>query len=401
LTTTSKQNFWERFEADAKSYVQPDELLIVNRLGGIVQLTGSLRTHALLEDYINRLMARVRRHATITVRAIRVDINNSNALGVDLTAALQEIAGEAHIGGSFTPVTIGGTAPYSTTSGTGTVTGAGSSNYGTIGNIAIGSPTVQTVVTAGKVSALVTALSKQGAVTVTDTTTAATLNNQMALIQVTQDLPFFARSNSTNYNPGGSTTTGVPPVETSNYTEQTVSFGSVLEVTPQISDDLVSTIVVAPSVTEFLGTVTSPDLSSTAPNTGTRRYRSTYVLRNHESAVIGAFMEGTKGKQTSGVPGISSIPIIGYMFKTTAGLSSRSEFIIVMTVDAEDGSVPQPRTLAMPLADQARRDLGGAISPELKDELDPQPPQPKPVRGKKAAAVPPASKVELVGSPTS
>jgi MSHA biogenesis protein MshL len=409
MTTNSKQDFWDRFEKDAAKYIQPDELLIVNRMGGNVQLTASLKTHALLQDYIDRLMARVRRHAFITIHTIRVDLTNQGAVGVDIAAAQQQINGigdsVTRIGGTFAPVALAGGTPYSPVSGTGTVTGAGS-GFGSIGNVALSSPTVQTVIGVGKVSALVTALKKQGNVVVGDTTMAATLNNQMALIQVTQDMPFFSRANSTNFNPGGTTITGVPPVESSNFTEQTVSFGSVLEVTPQISDDLVCTVVVAPTITEFLGTITSGDNLSTAPNTGTRRFRSTYVLRNHQSAIISTFMESTKGKTRAGVPGLSSIPFLGAAFRTDTTLDNRSEFIIIMTVDAEDGSVPPPKTIEMPLADQARNYLGRDISPDMTRELtDEQKPSLQEATAHTQPAPPPAPpappathQVELIGA---
>jgi len=399
LTATSKADFWERLEAGAKRYVSPEEILDVNRFAGAATLTGSLGTHALVENYITLTMRRVRRHASITLQSYRIEFNKEHAQGIDLNALKFELGKDlAHVGGTYQSPNING---QFTASGTGTVTGAGSGDFGSIAGTSLGGPTGQLIIGAGKLSMLVTALSKRGHVEITDTSFASALNNQMALIQVTRDLPFPTRSNTTLYNPGGITTPGIPPVATTNYSWQTVSFGNVLEVTPQISDTLVTTVVVAPSVTEFLGSVNAPDGSGSRPSTGTRRYRSTYVLPNHASTIIGAFMEVTKGKTSDGVPIVERIPIVGGLFRTDRDVDAHAEFLLVMTVDAEDGDVAPPTVVEMPIADQARR-LG--VSPDMQSELQKaQARQGVPVAAADAANAKPSTTsakpgVQLIGS---
>jgi MSHA biogenesis protein MshL len=62
--SVSQQNdadFWGRLESDLKGMVGDGEALVVNRFAGLVQLRGSLRTHAVLESYLRRVLQRVGR----------------------------------------------------------------------------------------------------------------------------------------------------------------------------------------------------------------------------------------------------------------------------------------------------------------------------------------------------
>ena len=90
------------------------------------------------------------------------------------------------------------------------------------------------------------------------------LNNQTAFVQVSEDQPFFSRTSTTTINAGGVTQAGTQPIVNTNYSESTVSFGNVLEITVQISDDLTTKLSLSPAMTELKGTVTSPDGQETA-----------------------------------------------------------------------------------------------------------------------------------------
>ena len=57
--SVSQQNdadFWGRLESDLKGMVGEGESLVVNRFAGLVQLRGSLRTHAVMERYLRRVL---------------------------------------------------------------------------------------------------------------------------------------------------------------------------------------------------------------------------------------------------------------------------------------------------------------------------------------------------------
>lgn len=352
LTSSNDADFWTRFEGDVKQLLNDGEGLVINRFAGIVQLRATLRTHAQMEIYIRRVMQRVRRSAKITVRVVRVDLKDVKQQGVDWSIAQFSLGNLAHVGGSFTNVVTGADA----VSGTGTNTGS----ITEIGGIALPGESFRTVIGSGKVDLLIKALSDQGNVTVEDRSTASALNNQMALIQVSEDRPLFKRTAAfTTQNVGtGTVTPGSQTLE--NFQQEDVSFGNILEVIPQIDDNLVTTLSVAPSLTDFRGTVTSPDGKSTAFNRGVKRYRSTIVMRNGETAIIGGFIQITDGTASRGVPGLSKIPVLGQAFRTDAKALTKSELVLMITVEAADPVLAKPERVETPTPNQTQQSVGAA-----------------------------------------
>jgi len=164
----------------------------------------------------------------------------------------------------------------------------------------------------------------------------AALNNQTAFVQVSEDQPFFSRTSTTTINAGGTPQAGTQPIVNTNYSESTVSFGNVLEITVQIADDLTTKLSLSPAMTELKGTVTSPDGQETAPVTDTKRARTTVTLRNHETAVIGGFITETLANGRRGIPGFSSLPVLGGAFSTSARARTRTELVFLVTVNAEE-----------------------------------------------------------------
>lgn len=129
---------------------------------------------------------------------------------------------------------------------------------------------------------------------------------------------------------------GTQPIVNTNYSESTVSFGNVLEITVQIADDLTTKLSLSPAMTELKGTVTSPDGQETAPVTDTKRARTTVTLRNHETAVVGGFITETVARDKRGVPGLSRLPVLGGAFATAVKARIRTELVFLVTVNAEE-----------------------------------------------------------------
>jgi type II secretory pathway component GspD/PulD (secretin) len=409
LSTNSTVEFWERFENDAKSFVDKEESLVVNRFAGLVQLRASLRTHAQMEAYIQSIMKRVKRSATVTVQIVRVDLNQSSKLGVDWRAAQFAVGGDGRnqldIGGTFTNAITG--VP---TSNTGSNTGS----LSTVGSVALPGNTFQTVLSAGKVSALISALKEQGDVTVSNRAFVYALNNQMGLAQVSLDEPTFTRETeidfTTTNTTGGS---GTVPTSRTNFTKEVVSIGNVFEITPQIDDNLITTVSIAPSLTDLRGEKLSPDGQSSALRVGVRRFRSTVILRNGETALLGGFIEEQNGTSTRSIPGLGSIPGIGRAFRTEGKINTRSEFVILVSVEAKDAELVPPTQVEVPAADQSggvalsllersRSQLGEA-SPQLRKAVTlPAPPESggneaqAPV-SENTSTAPSSGRVELLG----
>ena len=318
--SVSQQNdsdFWGRLESDLKSMVGEGESLVINRFAGLVQLRGSARTHAVLEGYLRRVIQRVGRQARISVKVLEVELNDQSKAGIDWTVASATLGRLAN-----TAISVGGAS---------TATGSVSQ----IGSISLNPATFSGTISAGAVQAAVSALAEQGTVRVESKPEIAALNNQTAFVQVSEDQPFFSRTSTTTINAGGTAQAGTQPIVSTNYSESTVSFGNVLEITVQIADDLTTKLSLSPAMTELKGTVTSPDGQETAPITDTKRARTTLTLRNHETAVVGGFITETEANDRRGIPVLSKVPVLGGAFSTGARAKTRTELVFLVTVNAE------------------------------------------------------------------
>jgi MSHA biogenesis protein MshL len=325
--SVSQQNdadFWGRLESDLKGMVGEGEALVVNRFAGLVQLRGSLRTHAVMEGYLRRVLQRVGRQARISVKIVEVDLNDQSKAGIDWSVAGASLGRIANTGISITSAS--------------TATGPA----GQIGPITLSPNTFSGTIGVGGVQAALSALSEQGTVRVESKPEVAALNNQTAFVQVSEDQPFFSRTSTTTINAGGTTQAGTQPIVNTNYSESTVSFGNFLEITVQIADDLTTKLSLSPAITELKGTVTSPDGQETAPITDTKRARTTVTLRNHETAVIGGFITETAARDRRGIPVLSNVPVLGSAFATSANAKTRTELVFLVTVNAEEPSAMAP-----------------------------------------------------------
>ena len=338
VTQQNDADFWGRLEADLKGMAGEGETLLVNRFAGVVQLRGSLRTHAVVEAYLRRVLQRVGRQARISVKVVEVDLNDQSKAGIDWNVA------QASIG------RIAGTAVG--LSGVATAT----ASTAQVGSITLNPATFSGTIGAGAVQATITALSEQGTVRVESKPEIAALNNQTAFVQVSEDQPFFSRTSTTTINAGGTTQAGTQPIVNTNYSESTVSFGNVLEITVQIADDLTTKLSLSPAMTELKGTVTSPDGQETAPITDTKRARTTVTVRNHETAVVGGFITETSADDKRGVPLLSSVPVLGSAFSTTTKAKTRTELVFLVTVNAEEPPALVP-------FDPDRSGFGGSAAP--------------------------------------
>ena len=325
--SVSQQNdadFWGRLESDLRGMVGEGEALVVNRFAGLVQVRGSLHTHAIIESYLRRVLQRVGRQARISVKIVEVDLNDQSKAGIDWSVAGASLG---RIANTTVNITNASTA-------TGSIA--------QIGSATLNPNTFSGTIGVGGVQAAISALSEQGTVRVESKPEVAALNNQTAFVQVSEDQPFFSRTSATTINAGGTAQAGTQPIVSTNYTESTVSFGNFLEITVQIADDLTTKLSLSPAMTELKGTVTSPDGQETAPITDTKRARTTVTLHNHETAVLGGFITETAAKDRRGIPIMSSIPVIGNAFTTSAKTKTRSELVFLVTVNAEEPSPIEP-----------------------------------------------------------
>lgn len=113
--------------------------------------------------------------------------------------------------------------------------------------------------------------------------------------------------------------------ETETFKE--ISANITLKIIPWVSGSGEITVEIHPQFSTPVGSL-SPDVP---PTIQTRELNSTVRLRDGETIVLGGLVQNSIQRSTSGVPILSSLPIIGNLFKSHNYNKSQNELIIYVT----------------------------------------------------------------------
>ena len=166
------------------------------------------------------------------------------------------------------------------------------------------------------------------------------INNQSALLKVVDNEVYF--TTDVEAVPGSVNQNAVVAIDTD---VNTVPVGLVMSVTPFIDQNEVVTLNVRPTISRIIGFVSDPnpaladaDVISEVPVIQVREIESVLKIENGDTAVIGGLMQDQIDKSTSGVPILSSIPLLGALFRYQDDEYIKSELVIfirpVVTRDA-------------------------------------------------------------------
>ncbi len=146
-----------------------------------------------------------------------------------------------------------------------------------------------------------------------------TLDNKKALVRIGQSIP-------------------VPEVSRGisgdliSYKEKDVNM--TLEVIPHIGNNGDITLDVHTILEEIIGYTGTPDAPQ--PITSKREVRSTVIVKDGETLVIGGLIKETKTENISKVWLLGDIPILGYLFKHTDMKVEKSDLLIFITTKIFD-----------------------------------------------------------------
>ncbi len=148
-----------------------------------------------------------------------------------------------------------------------------------------------------------------------------TLDNEEASVEVVDNIPF--NTGSTASNDG-------------TYTTQSMDYKDVgvkLKITPRISDDGSLRLEVEQEVSRVTQGVINLDdgTSLVAPTTRKRLIKSTILLHDEQTAVIGGLLDDRTDSIQSGVPVLSEIPVLGWLFKSTQETKTETTLFVFIT----------------------------------------------------------------------
>ncbi len=170
---------------------------------------------------------------------------------------------------------------------------------------------------AGKVKALLQALASESKLNVLASPHILAADNREARIQIGDQVP-IATSQATAVGTSNSILTTIQYKDT----------GTILRVKPQINESGLVALEVAQEVSDF-----SPQkvLGTDQFVISKRETTTNLVAQDGQTIVIGGLIRNSANKTKSGIPLLSKIPILGYLFGSTNSTKARTELIVLLT----------------------------------------------------------------------
>lgn len=159
------------------------------------------------------------------------------------------------------------------------------------------------------------ALATRGDVKVLSLPVIIAQNNKEAILNVGSQRPFVQVSQSVASDPTGR-------VQTVQY----INVGTTLTITPTINPD--GYVNLAVKQTDNAAT---NEIQFSAPVISTREATTTVFLRDGQTTVIGGLADNTTSNSTSGLPYLSRIPLIGWLFGNQQKSTIASELFLFLT----------------------------------------------------------------------
>ncbi|MBI5015431.1 MAG: type II secretion system secretin GspD [Deltaproteobacteria bacterium] len=166
------------------------------------------------------------------------------------------------------------------------------------------------------IGALVRALQGTDDINVLSTPHLLTTDNEEAEIIVSDNIPF---QTSQKFDNNGN------PIFTFDYKD----VGLTLRLTPQINDDNYVKLKLYQEISQLLSATTGT--SSNAPSTSKRSAKTTVVVKDAATIVIGGLIKDNTLRNTSSIPCLGDLPLLGYLFRTTTDTKQKTNLLIFLT----------------------------------------------------------------------
>jgi general secretion pathway protein D len=284
--------------------------VIVNAESGTVTVRATSRQHEKVAEFLEQVTGAAKRQVLISATIVEVELSDQYQAGVDWSA----IANNG-LGYTITQSLIG-------------------SNFANAPGLFSLTYRNPNPAAGGNISSTINILSQFGKTRVLSSPLLMVLNNQTAVLKVTDNIVYFTIKADTNTNANVSTTTFTS-------TQNVVPVGLIMNLTAQISDNDVVTLNVRPTITSIIGSVQDPNpslrgaipgtsIESLIPVTRTREMESILRVASGQTAVLGGLMEDSFVGKRNGLPNVSRIPVFGDLFSYRDDKSTKKELVIFL-----------------------------------------------------------------------
>jgi MSHA type pilus biogenesis protein MshL len=334
LTADNPIDFWKELKTEMEFLLTETgrHNLAVNMTAGIVQVTDRPSALKRVDEYLKGVERNIHRQVDLEAKIYDVTLNDQFQFGIDWVHVAEAYGGAMAFGGATLPVANGGANLADSAIG-------GLNRLPIIGNALSTQPgnnLSSLVFTNFNTAAAINALSQQGNVEVVSKPRIRTLNNQTAMIKVGEDKPFFNASSALLQTSAG--TTAVPQTTVSS-----VTIGTILSLTPQISDDEWVSLDISPVLTSLLAVVpfsgtggstggsSGGNTSATAPDLDAKQASTIVRVHDGNTVVIGGLIQTSQARNDTKIPVLGDIPLVGKLFTGTFRFKQKKELVIFVT----------------------------------------------------------------------
>ncbi len=327
VTNSSTINFWGDLAEQLKTLVSENGSFTINSLAGTIVVRDRHRNVEGVADYLAQVTQNVVRQVDLEVEIYEVALNDSFQLGINWQKVSENLDTTfSTLPGSLGIPSSGGLIVQNPVFG-GTPAASG----------------IQISHQRGSVTAILDALKQQGDLKIVSKPRLRTLNNQPAVVRVGQDLPVFITTTIQS--------TGDNPVLSTDETIQTITVGTILSITPQVSANGTVTLDITPAVSRLVRTETSATGNTNAPVIDIRQASSIVRVRDGATVIMGGLVQDSTTSTRRKVPLLGDIPLLGKAFSGTNKVSERTELVFFVTPrviadTASEASVPPPASPA-------------------------------------------------------
>lgn len=166
----------------------------------------------------------------------------------------------------------------------------------------------------GNIRAVLNALSSETTLNVVSSPSMLVLDNQPAEIRVGNQQPILSSTTTTS---GGNITQSITYKDT----------GVMLRVIPHVNAGSLVTMDIAQEVTD-IGPIDAATLQRSFLQ---RSMRSRIAVQSGQTAILGGLIRDNNNNSQSGLPGLSDIPGLGYLFGSTEKNKERTELLVMLT----------------------------------------------------------------------
>ncbi len=312
-------DFWAQLgselEAILSSGDKPAKTPIINKNAGLITITATSGQIKRVKEYLKAVQERLQKQIFIDVSIIAVELKDGYTNGVDWSRF--DIGFDSYINKDDASAST----PSSIIFNKGSPDAPAKSLKGANGGFVFGTNLNFNL------DGMINFLSTNGSVKVISSPKIATLNNQPALISVGDSINYNIAESYANHSSSSAF------VQTS-YKQRSIFVGVLLNILPQISDDGRIMMRINPSLSGLKfqdDDKKQNEPRQIAPDTVQKKLSTVISAHSGETVVIGGLIAETSAADINKIPVLGDVPILGYLFKSEASKTTRTELIFVIT----------------------------------------------------------------------